>query len=383
MNRDRDSEIDLKYRPRSQIPPSSLITGIEFQMATLRTDGLGSDNWPITWANDDHQYTSFGDGVGFGATDIEEQWGPDRVGFGFGRVEGGRRDYLTANVSGGKDPENASDPLFASSGAGNRNGNGKCYGLIGIDEDIYAWRIGDHHPQHMEFSELYKSADHCASWQFTGVRFSRDQFPNRLGFFAPTFCQFGRGYDGARDDYVYVYAPEICRDEGWEVQLPGHVCLMRVPCQDIEDRGRYEFYGGPDRSGNPVWHTGLARRVPVFQDPEKGVMRISVSYNAGLGRYLLIAQQVSRWEIRNGHLGIYEAPEPWGPWSTVLCKRPWDIGDERKLHRGYKTVFWNFSNKWLSADGRGFVLVYTGPEHDEWGTVEGRFVLGDEGGPEA
>jgi hypothetical protein len=101
-------------------------------------------------------------------------------------------------------------------------------------------------------------------------------------------------------------------------------------------------------------------------------MRTSVSYNAGLGRYMLTTQQVNRFKTDDYHIGIYEAPEPWGPWRTVLFNNPLNVGPG--LNKSDKTVYWNFSNKWLSSDGKEFVMVYTGPGRDQWGTVEGRFV---------
>ena len=36
-------------------PPSETIAGIEFEVSTRRTEAPGSDIWPITWADDDHQ----------------------------------------------------------------------------------------------------------------------------------------------------------------------------------------------------------------------------------------------------------------------------------------------------------------------------------------
>jgi hypothetical protein len=83
----------------------------------------------------------------------------------------------------------------------------------------------------------------------------------------------------------------------------------------------------------------------------------------------LATQQVSRFQSSNGHIGVYDAPEPWGPWTTVLLANTWTLG----LQNGSKTVFWNFSNKWLSTDGKSFVMVYTGPGSDSWGSVEGTF----------
>ena len=161
----------------------------------------------------------------------------------------------------------------------------------------------------------------------------------------------------------------IARD--WEVQLPGRITLMRVDKGSIENEAAYEYLAGFS-NGQPVWTANLQQRVPVFEDTVNGAMRTSVSYNAGLQRYLLVTQQVSRFRDKNYQIGIYEAPEPWGPWSTVLMTNP-DSGIPGRLNTGHKTVYWNFSNKWLSADGRDFVMVYTGDGPDEWGTVEGSF----------
>lgn len=108
--------------PTAPCPPSSFITGVEFDTSTIRTEAPGSDNWAVTWAEDDHQYTSWGDGGGFGGTNED-----GRVSLGFGRVEGGPRDYRCYNVWGGKDPVTPAE--F----------EGKSYGLLSIDGVLYAW----------------------------------------------------------------------------------------------------------------------------------------------------------------------------------------------------------------------------------------------------
>ena len=156
---------------------------------------------------------------------------------------------------------------------------------------------------------------------------------------------------------------------------------MRVPKDRMTERAAYEFFAGYDEQGRPTWTDGVAERAPVFSDPVNGVMRTSVSYNAGIDRYLLITQQVSRAMDANGHIGIYDAAEPWGPWTTVLFQNAWETGlQDGRGHTGSrKTVYWNFANKWLSDDGRRFTLVYTGDSEqrasDNWATIEGRFIM--------
>lgn len=334
-------------------PFSPIITGIDFDLATLQSEAPGSDNWPLTWGADDHQYTSWGDGGGFGGTNTD-----GRVSMGVGRIEGPYPTYSTSNVWGGKDAANPAQ--F----------EGKSYGILSVEGTLYLWRTGNGSDDSaFRHQQLFRSRDNGAHWEPTGVGFSPADFPDRRGFFAPTFLQFGRDYAGARDGYVYIYAPEISAFE-WDVQYPGKLTLMRVPANKIHDRSRYEFFAGMDTTGKPQWSDDVGKRRAVFEDAANGVMRTSASYNAGLGRYLLITQQVSRLKERNGHIGIYDAPEPWGPWTTVLFANPWDLD----IHTGSKTVFWNFSNKWLSADGKQFVMVYTGPGADEFGTLAGRFL---------
>ena len=340
-------------------PPSPVIRNIEFDFSTIRTEAPFSDNWAITWADDGNQYTVWGDGGGFGGNQTD-----GRVTLGVARVEGDKDNYVGYNVWGGKDPEN--EATFG----------GKSYGIISIQGTLWMWRSGETSDAAIyDFQELYFSNDHGATWNLTNVQYDQDDFTDSHGFFAPTFLQFGQDYQGARDTYVYMYASEIHDNVNWEVQYPGEISMIRVRKQFISDPSQYAYFAGLDGDNFPTWTVDVDEREPVFEDPENGTMRVSVSYNEGLDRYFLITQQVSRNEDENGHIGIYDAPEPWGPWTTVLFENAWDVG----LQQGFKDVYWNFSNKWLSADGRDFTMVYTGPSHDAWGTVEGHFVL--EGDP--
>ncbi len=96
---------------------STRIVGIEFDWTTLVTRAPGSDNWPLTWCEDDHQYTSWGDGGGFGGTNRD-----GRVSLGFARIEGDYPGFVGVNVWGGSvtriqppSPENR--PLCSASTA--------------------------------------------------------------------------------------------------------------------------------------------------------------------------------------------------------------------------------------------------------------------------
>lgn len=332
--------------PGAAFPKSRVVSGLRIRLDTLVEQAEGSDNWAITWAADGAQYTTWGDGGGFDGTNRE-----GRVSMGVARIDGPPDDFTATNVWGGVDARaHAAYP-------------GKSYGVLAVGRDLWLWRTGKaSHQSAFEIQDLFVSRDGALTFQPAGVAFTEEQFAPGEGFFAPTFLQFGPGYRGARDGYVYVYAPEQT-NEAWGIQKPGEIALMRVPVTKLADRSAYEFFAGFDSTGSPAWTTTLDERQPVFRDAKNGIMKTSVTWNAGLRRYFLITQQRQRWQ--GGYIGIYESTEPWGPWSTVLFENAWKIG----LQDGIKSVYWNFSNKWTSRNGRCTALVYTGPSEDNFGMV--------------
>ncbi len=333
---------------QSVYPASGVVAGVEFDDASARTEAPGSDIWPMTWAADDQLYTAWGDGGGFRGTNDD-----GRVSFGVARVTGGGRDYRGENLAGGVGAPHA--PPFT----------GKSEGILALGETLYLWRDGDaSSPGYFKFFELWRSDDLGATWRATGVRFSKsDDFPpNDAGMFAPAFCQFGRAYAGARDDYVYVYAPDIIDPSHWKVRVPGRIHLLRIPRDRLEVKEAYEFLAGVDAAGQPRWTREPSRRQPTWEDAVNGTHRIAVSYNPGLRRYLLTTIAIDR----SGWMSLYDAPEPWGPWTHVHTEH----NPERW---GSLTIIFSFVNKWLSADGRDFVIVHT--KDDRWATIEGRFLF--------
>lgn len=326
-------------------PPSDVVLGMSFDDSSARTLAPGSDIWPITWAADGHLYTSWGDGGGFGGTNRE-----GRVSLGVARVERSKDDYRGVNIAGGKDAPNPA-PF-----------TGKSEGILAIGNTLYLWRDGERSDQNgFKWNELFRSDDSGATWRFTGVRFDPADFPDGdEGFFAPAFCQFGPGYSGARDDYVYIYAPDIVDRTHWDMRIPGRIHLIRVSVDEIEVKNAYRFYAGADAQGRPRWSPSPGDRRPTWTDERNGTHRIAVSYNAPLRRYLLSTITVNR----EGWMSVYESPEPWGPWRLVHA----ELTPERW---GRKTILFTFVNKWLSSDGRDFVVVHT--KDDTWSTIEGRF----------
>ena len=94
------------------------------------------------------------------------------------------------------------------------------------------------------------------------------------------------------------------------------------------------------------------RPRPQFLDAGR-CYRSSVSYNAALRRYLW-CQTGSGGDTRfRGGLAIYDAPEPWGPWTTAFSTAQWDVGP------GETSCL---PTKWMSEGGKTVHLLFSGDD---------------------
>jgi len=329
-------------------PASTVITDITFDGSTHQSGAPGTDNWPVTWSDDGHQYTSGGDGDGFSQV--------------------GRSSLIVSRIQGTKTSYTGVD-LWESRLATPGPVDGKSYGIISLDGDLYMWVSPGSNTEGYLYSKLWKSTNKGQSWTDSGVQFDgEDAFGGgNHGFINPTFLQFGQDYQGARDNFVYVYANELKNTDALQIQTPGEVSLMRVPKSQVTERSAYEFFAGIDNNGNPTWSTDIQQRQSVFRDADGVGWNLSVSFNAPLNRYLLTTEHT---ETVKSNIRIFDAPTPWGPWTTVLYEK-WSVPNTGSQSH----FFWNFSNKWLSVDGKSFVLISTGiSDQDDWNSVEGTFI---------
>src|SRR5262249_51868852 len=74
-------------------PPSPVIERLEgAQTNTIIRQASGSDNGPLTWAEDDALYGAYGDGNGF------EPFTPQKLSMGFARITRGPADAVGTNI---------------------------------------------------------------------------------------------------------------------------------------------------------------------------------------------------------------------------------------------------------------------------------------------
>jgi hypothetical protein len=191
-------------------------------------------------------------------------------------------------------------------------------------------------------SQLAWSEDRGRNWTWSDWKFTKS-------FGYPTFLNFGRNYDGARDDYVYVYS----HDNSSAYKPADRMVLARVPAERIKQREAYEFFAGRSDAGSPTWIADVAKRHAVFSHAGS-CYRSGISYNAALRRYLwcqIIPGRDTRFE---GGFAIYDAPEPWGPWTTAYFTARWDVGPGETS---------SIPTKWISDDGLTIHLVFSGDDH--------------------
>jgi len=307
----------------SPYPESELIRNVKFSpVNTVIRLADGSDNWPCTWAEDDNMYTAYGDGWGF------EPMTKIKLSLGLARVEGNPPDIKGFNIR---------------SNSGERVGEGKygfkCSGILMVDGVLYML------VRNVDNAQLAWSTDKGQNWEWADWKFEES-------FGCPTFLNYGKNYENARDNYVYIYS----LDAETAYDVADKMVLTRVDKKDIEDWTAYEYFKGFDDQNNPVWTEDIRKRSAVFKNPGK-CYRSGISYNEGLKRYIwcqilpLPSGEPLRGPRYKGGLGIFEAPEPWGPWKTAFYDTEWDIGP------GDSGCI---PTKWISEDGKTCYYVFAG-----------------------
>ncbi len=300
---------------------------------TIQKKADGADNWAITWSADDDQYAAWGDGWGFDESQSK------KCSLGVARIQGDWSTY---------------------SGDDTWVGSGKSYGILAIGETLYMWVGPGSNTESYASQTLHRSTDSGVSWQPAGWSFTQAQ-----SLVLPAFLQRGAGYADAPDDFVYMYAIRLQNTSALSVQKPGKIDLLRAPSGQLMEQSAYTFFAGLDAAGQPQWTGDIGARKPVFSDPKGVGWTASAAWLAPLGRYVLVTEHS---DTMKGNLGIFDAPTPWGPWTTVGYWDNW---------LGFSTAFyWNFANKWLSADGTDFSLIFTGVgDLDAWNHIRGTFAV--------
>ena len=304
--------------------PKSNISAEFAPNATIIRLASGSDNWPVTWGDDDNLYTAYGDGKGFPPhTDI-------KLSLGLAKITG--------------DPP-ALQGINIRTHSGERVGQGKngvkASGMLMVDGVLYMLVRNSNN------ARLMWSDDHGKTWEQSGWKFD-------VSFGCPTFLNYGKNYRGSTDNYVYIYS----QDDASAYKNSDQFVLARVLKNQIKNWRKYEYFAGFAVDHEPKWSEDIRKRVPVFSNPAK-CYRSGITYNQGLKKYLWCQTiQLSSFEEHSdarfkGGVGIFESLTPWGPWKTIFYTRDWDVGPGETS---------SIPVKWMSDDGKICYLLFSGDD---------------------
>lgn len=245
-------------------PQSEVITDLTWK-SLVTQQATGSDNWPVTWAEDSHLYTAYGDGWGF------EPNVDSKLSMGFARVKGTPQTTIKGfNIRSPNEQE----------GDG-RSGKKAC-GILSVNGTLYLWaRNADNNGQQVQIA---KSTDNAKTWTW-GFNFKP--------FSHTDFIDFGKDYAGARDSYVFAVSVD-----GSDAYRPAdRYCLMRVPKDKVMSKSAYEFFVETDDEGNPVWSSDISERGAIFSFPGE-CYRHGISY----GRCDIMRYRIKEDRIMKGRM---------------------------------------------------------------------------------
>ena len=236
--------------------------------------------------------------------------------------------------------------------------------LLSVDGNVY-WGItcmdyGDNRQfqrQRNFHAGIAKATDSQGQvWNFSAT--PSTFFSGRLA--APMFIQYGKDYQDAVDGFVYAHFP-VANDDltGGTAQSlwdnNDDVLLGRVPKSEILIRDQWQFWRGAGVQPQPgkvvgdvgdannsdgAWTSDESGAVSVMHWPQMIGMN-QVNYHRPSGRYLIANYgfidhdgQPRPWHQKpkapGGHrtqLTMFEAPQPWGPFSIFHRDDDWRSPD--------------------------------------------------------
>jgi hypothetical protein len=326
---------------------STYITGISWDHDNRVQDALGSDLFYSTWGPGDYILTSWGDGCGFedacekgqGGTCVYN--GTYYSGAGVSKLTGTPPNYTVSDVCGHATCADSGDceTKFPVSGSG------KIADLLALEGTVYALMNEQNDPTWPDLT-VRKSTDNGETWSNPIWTFYTGS-----GVLVPQgWVNYGQNYAGAREEGKYVYFTANLGGEGRK-----SIFMGRVLKEDIEDKNEFEWYSSTNPS-NPTWNSNPANRQAIFYDAAGAMNYSGMVYNPDIGRYLMVTYHGSPPGLHR--LGIFEAPEPWGPWHTIEYNESW--GSITGTTYGFASI----PAKWITDNGETFWLFFSADDGD-------------------
>jgi hypothetical protein len=200
------------------------------------------------------------------------------------------------------------------------------------------------------------------------------QWPDANGFSPSAVLQYGPGQVGALADstgtqYIYIYGGL------------GSSSLARVPASpasSIETITNWKYFAGLDTSGNPIWDPSSANRKPVWADSNHA-QSLLVTFDAAIGRYIAYNDHGtgSSGVPAERQLSLFDAPSPWGPWTTFDYEEEFDnAGCGTNCLGDGEAVGFAMMQKWFGSDGLSMWPIYSSTgAYDSMNVIKGTMTL--------
>jgi hypothetical protein len=370
----RHIDVPIQTSPGGKNMSLPITGAVRRDETILRLGGHGND-WHITWAADDSQLLALCDGSGWSNTrnDIFNSH--------LYRIIGGPAAARFEDLPGYPDlidahPRAVERPRYQG------------YATLAVDGEIYQFMTmfgvdpvskGDGPAPDPRFggAKLIYSPDGGDTWRnqdgSSPVRWELWDERNSStmtfwdepqgAFSLLSLVQMGRDYSANRDGYVYLYSPN-----GVTVDTLSELILARIPKNSIPDRSTYEYFAGHRLDGTAAWTSNIDYRGVVHTFPEGWVnseglshsWQPSVTYNEPLGVFMMAnwghGCAVNGEEFSSpSYLGIYVAPNAWGPWTQIHEETAWTPHGDQAA-RAYQP---QIAPKWIAEDGKSFWLVWS------------------------
>ena len=376
----KSQEVDLSPDTLSFEPfiwPSEIPVDCPFEQSMdfngIRFLGVKSgfhygDTWYPTWASNDTLYSPWTDGKTKrldGYTDWSQSWvDPVHITTGQGVIIGDDPLNLKA-YSIGLDKSSPAFPYHGRYPCGSLIYNGVWYyGTYCLDPAGSA-KYGDkfiNWPWMGPFVGFRYSTDYGHTWTpcpyqpadpifgETGI----NGYPVRIG--APHFVDFGKNMEHSPDGKAYLVAHGAdTTDTKWrfwnDSWVTGdQVYLTRVSpsVENINDPSKYEFYGGKDAYGDPVWTNDFKDIKPLLEW-NNNMGCVTITYNAPLKKYLMCVTDGGN-TISQMNTYILESERIDSDWKIVSYMKEF----------GKQAYFVNIPSKFISEDGLTAWLLYSG-----------------------
>jgi len=310
-------------------PHSPVIQSIYLDGMPIEPFPSNGDLWLSTWADDNNMYSGWGDGPG----PLYDAGPHSGVDCGVVKLTGDLPDVKPQTQY----REDENPPLAL---------NDKPSSLLYLDSCLYGQfhsPLGD-----ARIGYLTKSKDYGIHWKRIGYFEEKEKQPagsspwlrkNNSPFRCMFFINMGQNYSLNTDGYVYALG--IGTEWHW---MDLRVYLTRVKKADIASYTKYEYFAGYGKKDKPKWTSDQAMAKPVKGPITYG--QGSAIYHPGIKRYLFMTD-----------FDVFDAPNPWGPWTYSGSWTTWYTRPGKK--------------EWQGGYQPGMITKGTGPD-TFWFTVAGQ-----------